>query len=332
LCKRYVKIAGEISHNRPGWEEYLPLSFGAALDRDDLLRAAPDAHGLIVCADLSLAQVPAGYHGGLPCPQAEPILRRGESLVVGPRRHRPPTTSIPYVLSPRHTFTQTPHPLLRWHPSSTGTVTYTVQVWGGALDWRAETTTTELRYPKDAPPLEPGVPYRLTVADADGHSSDEEQTALDLSFALLPPEEVAALQVLVAQVQGLGLDERATRFVKAQIYAASALRAEAIALLEELAAGEDAPTVHRRLGDLYLEVGLYTEAQEAYECALAGYRALGDRAGEAAALAGLGLARRGNGDDATARERLAQARDLYQALGDAGGMARMERVLAEIWR
>jgi len=325
-----VEATGNLTHKRLGWEEYLPLSFGAALDRDDLLRAAPDAEGLIVCADLSLAQVPTDYHGGLPCPRAEPVLMRGESLVVGPRRDGLPAFSIPYILSPRHTFIQTPYPLLRWHPSTTGTITYTVRVWGGDLDWRTETTATELHYPDDAPPLAPKTPYYLTVVDAEGRSSEEEQTTLDVSFSLLPTEEVEAVRAMVAQARTLGLDERGTQFLETEIYATHRLRADGITRLEELAAQENAPAIHRRLGDLYLGIGLYTEAQRVYERALAAYRVLGDRAGEAAALAGLGLAHRGDGDDITARDYLEQARDLYQAMVDADGVVHVESVLTEM--
>lgn len=326
-----VEVTGDLSHERPGWKEPLPLSFGTSLDWDDLLRAAPDAKGLIVCADLSVTSVPADYYGGLPCPQETPILRRGKRLVANPQRGKPEDYSIPYVLGPRHTFIQTPHPLLRWHPSSTGTVTYTVQVWDGSLDWQGQTTATEWVYPDDAPPLEPGIPYYLVVVGG-RHSSEEEKTSLDLSFVLRTPAEVAAVQSLVTQVQGLGLDERAICLLEAEIYAAHKLWADAIVLLEELTSKEDAPTVHRRLGDLYLEVGLYIEAQETYKSALDGYRALGQKDGEAHVVAGLGLAYRGDHDDATARNYLEQAWDLYKALGDADGMTRVENVLDEMGR
>jgi hypothetical protein len=325
-----VEVTGDLSHKRPGWQAYQPLSFGAALDRQDLLQAAPDGEGLIVCADLSLAPVPAGYQGGLPCSRAEPVLSRGESWVIGPRREEPLAVSVPYVISPRHTFIQTPYPLLRWHPSATETITYTVRVWGGDLDWRTETTATELRYPNDAPPMTLETPYYLTVVDTEGRSSEKEQTTLDVSFSLLPSEEAKAARSLVTQARGLDLGERATRLLETEIYAAHGLRADAIALLEELAAGEDAPAVHRRLGDLNLEVGLYAEAREAYGHALDGYRALGGKDGEADVLAGLGLAYRGDGDDATAQDYLGQALCLYQAIGDADGVARVERVLAKM--
>jgi hypothetical protein len=323
-----VESSGRLTHKRPGWQEALPLSFGTVLNRDDLLQVDANAAGVVACADLSVASLPPGYYGGLPCPQAEPSLVQQGSFVLGPRRSMAAASAIPYVLSPRHTFVQAERPLLRWHAS--GTTVYTVHVWGGAVDWQAQTSATELRYPDDAPPLEPGVSYYLSVTDGNGRSSEQEKTALDMSFVLLPAKEASTVHALVAQAQGLGLSQRAAQLLEAQIYEGHGLRADAIALLEQMAPGQDAPGVYRRLGELYLEVGLYTEAAEAYEVARTGYTALGDVEGEAAAMAGAGLARRGNGDDATAREWLEQARDLYQRLGEGDGLAGVEDVLAQI--
>lgn len=323
-----VEVRGSLNYKHPGWKDYLPLSFGTTLERGYLLRAKSDAQGLVVCADLSLWTVPPDYDGGLDCPQDTPILMRGESQMVEPRRGATQMGSIPYVLSPRHTFIQTDHPLLRWHPSTTGTVTYAVQVWGGALDWRTEITTTELLYPDNAPPLKPGVPYYLTVVDASDRSSKKEQTALDLSFNLLSPEKRETVRSLEEQAWGLSLDERGTRFLLAEIYASHYLIADAIALLEELAVQEEnTPTVYRRLGDLYREVGLYSEAKGAYESALAGYCALGDRAGEASALVGLGLAHRGDRDDLTARYYLEKAMSTCQVIGDDKCTAQVQAML-----
>ncbi len=322
-----VKVTGDLSHKRPGWKEYFPLSFGTALHWDDLLRAAADAQGLVVCADLTVAEVPANYQGGLPCPRAEPVLTRGESLVVGPRRDTQLAPSIPYILSPRRTFILTPHPVLQWQPSSSGIITYTVEVRGGSLDWKVETTATELVYPDNAPLLEPGMPYHLVVVDERGRSSEEEKTSLDLSFVLHPPKEIETIEALVARVRGLGLDDRAARLLISEIYTAHQLRSDAIALLEGLAAGEGAPAIHGRLGDLYLEIGLYREARQAYERALSGYRSFGDKAGEAASLSGLGLAYRGDGDDATARNYLEQAVTVYRSIGDADGANNVEEAI-----
>lgn len=325
-----VESSGRMTRKRPGWQEALPLSFGTVLDRDDLLEVSPGAEGLVACADLSVSALRPGYHGGLPCPVATPQLVREGSFVLGPRRSMAADSAIPYVVSPRHTYVLSTHPLLRWHPSVQGTTAYTVRLWGGAMEWQTETSATELRYPDDAPALQPGVSYYVSVTDSAGRSSEAEKTALDLSFVLLSAEEAEAVEALVAQAQRLGLSQRAADLLASQIYDGHDLRAEAIALLEAMAPRQDAPGLYRRLGDLYLEVGLYTEGVGAYELARAGYGAMGDLEGEAAALVGLGLAYRGNGDDVTARGWLEQARELYQRLGEGGGLAGVEDVLAQV--
>lgn len=325
-----IEVTGNLNHKRTGWKEYLPLSFGVSLDQDDLLQAAGDAKGLIVCADLSLARIPSGYHGGVPCPQTQPILVRGDSLVVEPRRNTLLTSSIPYIISPRYTFIQTPQPAFKWHPSNSGNITYAVQIQGKDLIWSMEVTTTELVYPISAPALVPDTPYRLTVVGNNGHSSTEEQTAVDLSFVLLSPDKVTTTRELAGRIQGIGLNQQAVYFTLAEIYATQGLRADAIALLEKMAFQSNAPAVDHRLADLYREVGLYIEAQVAYEQALHSYQTLGDTAGEAATLAGLGIVCRASGDDAAAQDRLMQALKLYQTIGDAKGISWVETVLAEI--
>ncbi len=231
-----VEVMGDLSHKRPGWGEYLPLSFGTALDRDDLLRAAPDAHGLVVCADLEPFQIPGDYLGGLPCRRSEPVFVRGRDLVDG-----------------------------SFH--------------------------------------------------------------IGIRVPLYEIEMLIAM--LIARVRELGLDERATWLLEAEVYATYRQRDNAIALLEKLAAEDDAPAVYRRLGDFYLEGGLCAKAQEAYEHALDGYCALKDKEGEAYILVGLGLTHRCNHDDDMARDHLEQARDLYLALGDATSTTWVEWLLTE---
>jgi hypothetical protein len=325
-----VQVTGSLGYKHPGWKEYLPLTFGTALRRGDLLRAQAGAEGLVVCSDLTLAPLKPGYEGGLPCSDAKPVLKRGESLVVAPQRSAAEVASIPYVVGPRHTFVKDHFPLLEWAGTAQGGGGYHVRLWGSGLEWQADVEATQVRYPDDAPPLQPGVPYRLSVTDGSGQSSDQEGTALDLSFALLAPDQVTAVEALAGQAEKLELDERAERLVQAEIYADQGLRADAIAVLKEIAATESSPPVHQRLGDLYREIGLYAEAQQAYGQALEGFRAAGDRAGEARVLAGLGLALRGEGDAASARDSLTKAGDLYALLGDAEGASQVAQLLADL--
>lgn len=324
-----VWATGDAAYKRPGWAEYSPVTFGTALARGDLLQVSAGGQGLLVCADLSLAALDSGYVGGVPCPDDSPILTRGDSLVIAPQRGVGAAGSIPVLLQPRHTFVRDPHPLIRWTPTEPGT-TYTVHVWGSDLDWQGQTAATELPYPGSAPPLLPGVPYRVTITDDAGRSSGEEATALDLGFALLSEEEFAAVDSLVTAVYALQLEEKGARLVEAEIYAGHMLRADAISALTSLVGLDDSPAVLERLGDQYAEIGLFGEARQQYEAALAGYTALDITAGRAAALMGLGLAQRGDGEADLAAEALEQARRLFADLGDAAGAAQAQAILDEL--
>jgi hypothetical protein len=325
-----VKVSGALAYKHPGWNDYLPLTFGIALVRGDLLEVAPDGEGLLVCADLSLAPLEAGYLGGLPCPERNPVLTRGDSLVVAPQRGVAAGGSIPLLLQPRHTFVRDANPLVRWTPSDTADTLYTVRVWGSDVDWQTQTAAVEIRYPEEAPPLTAGISYWITIADDSGRSSDQEATALDLGFVLLTADQIAAVDSLLRQAQALNLDEQGSRLVEAEILVSRRLRADALVALTDLATRDGAPTVQQRLGEQYLEIGLYAQAQSACEAALAGFRNLGNRAGEAAALTVLGLAHRGDNDEAAARESLEQARELYQDLGDVDGARHVEQVLQDL--
>ena len=181
-----VDVQGKLTRTRPGWTEDLPLSLATTLSRADLLRAAADATGTVVCADLkTVAPIPGGYLGAAPCPQSSPLIAmRGDAVVVRPLRQTPDVLAvIPYVLTPRRSFIVEARPLLRWHDSTPG-ATYKVRVWGDTLNWEGSSTTPELRYPEDAPPLQPGVPYSVVVTDGSGRTSEEDKdaTALDLSW------------------------------------------------------------------------------------------------------------------------------------------------------
>jgi len=322
-----VEIEGNISHKRPGWKHYQPLSFGALLDHKDLIQAESGARGKIVCGNLEVVDIPSGYSGAMLCPRGEPTLTRGarESLVRKPDRGAV-SDEIPYVLSPRRTALMTSTPILRWHPSKIGYATYTVRVSSSGSDWQVQTTDLELRYPLDAPTLELGSPYHLAVTDSQGRSSLEEKTSLDLNFWLLAPEEQQVIQALITKVQGLGLNVEGAALVTAGIYEDHEVRADAIDLLESVAAQNRRPNVDRWLGDLYWDVGLSHEAIDAYGRAEVGYSDWGDQEGKATALVGRGIVWLGVSERAKAQAYLNEARDIYEALGDTEAANRVKEL------
>jgi tetratricopeptide (TPR) repeat protein len=75
------------------------------------------------------------------------------------------------------------------------------------------------------------------------------------------------------------------------------------------------------LGDVLRETGKLPEAARVLNQALAVYREIGNRPGTASALHNLGSVHQTSGDVPAAEDLLAQARDLYQDVGDALGEA-----------
>lgn len=300
-----VGIEGKVELKRLAWSDYQPVTFGARLQRGDLL--LPDGRATVLCADLSLHLVQA--ESGVPCPVEEPILQRGESMVVTPRAA---SVLIPYILHPRKTRVLTLTPLLRWH--DTGAASYTVMVRGGGQEWKQEGVTgSEMQYPADAPPLEPGVDYLLVVMDEDSGRSSTEDPCKGLGFRVLSDEERAAVEGQAAEIEALELDEPTRRFVLAAYYAGQELRGEALVLLEELSGTLDTPAVHLGRGDLLREMAVSDGAAMAYQIALERAETLGDK--ESQARAQVGLARTLTDKDKV-KQHYEQAIALYETLGD----------------
>ena len=299
-----VGIEGKVGLKRLAWSDYQPATFGARLQRGDLL--LPDGRATVLCADLSLHQVRA--ESGVPCPVQEPVLWRGESMVITPRGA---DVLIPYVLQPRRTRVLTPRPWLRWH--DTGAASYTVIVRGGGQEWKQKRVMgSEMQYPTDAPPLNPEVDYLLVVMDEDsGRSSSEDRKGL--GFRVLSDGERAMVEGRTADIEDLELDEPTRQFVLATYYAGQGLRGEALVLLNELSSSMDTPAVHLWRGDLLREIALSDEAVMAYQIALERAEALGNK--ESQARAQVGLARTLT-DTVKVQQHYEQAIDLYEALGD----------------
>lgn len=327
-----IKAPKGLTHKRPGWTTFLPVLFGEKLDQDDLLNNASGTEGTIICADLQLVSVPPRYLGGLPCAdrkEASPI--RNKSRVVPPSRQATSQimSSIPYIRTPRHSFVQTATPLLGWNPTGDSSTTYNITVKGDLLEWSITTTATEFTYPRDAPALLPQKPHRLIVEDNHGHSSAEEKPTLDIQFALLSAQDIAAIHAILKRVKALNIDNRTKQLIEAELYHSRELRADAIRLLEHLAVDENTPITHRRLGDLYQEVGLYAEARVSYERALEGYRSLADKGGTVVTLYNLGLICQSTLDNNKARAYFQQALEIYRDLGDSIWIAKTEARLVK---
>jgi hypothetical protein len=299
-----VETQGRVSLKREGWTDYVPVSFGVEVRRGDLLRPDEGQEVKILCADLLLHAV--RREGGSPCKVEEPVLRYGESRVLAPRA---PGAPIPYILHPRNTAVLDAHPILSWYDTGASSYTVAVVKGGKALWSQSGVQGTELRYPDDAPELEPGVDYLLSVKGEDSGYGSGEDPAKGLGFQVLCEEERAATEARRDEILALPLSDSAHRFALAVYYAGEGLRGEALALLDEISPSISAPAVQLWRGYLLLAMRLPTEAESAYRTALTSAEGMDDLESQAVAYAGLWRVTKSETD-------FDEAIALYEQLGD----------------
>ncbi len=246
-----VDVQGPVSVKREGWNTYAPALFGTSLRYGDLLRLEGSAQATVACADLTVATVPAGTNA-LPCKVVQAVLVQNGSL-INPTRSVP-SGEFPLVVTPRKTKLLNPRPTLRWTPV-TGATSYTVTVRGSNVNWSTDVISgTEVVYPGAAPPLMPGLTYKVIVVA--GNRSSDEEALPDLGFTVLKIDEATTVRERETKIRSLGLSGAATGLLVANLYVTNGLTAEAIELLEGLSSASPEPAVLRSLGDLYLALGL----------------------------------------------------------------------------
>jgi hypothetical protein len=289
-----VFIQGQLSVKRKGWTSYAPVVFGTNLRSGDLLRLDDSSRAKIVCSDLTLREISPGIVG-VPCEEAQPLLRRADGSLINATRSWPGDGPYPIVLSPRRTKLLSQHPVLRW-TAVEGASTYLVTVRGRDLYWSSRVqSATELKYPDNAPPLVVGVDYKLIVQTADQSSSAE--PGLGLGFSIISAKEKKIVQDEEKQIESLGLPPGPTQFLIAHLYASHDLNAEAIKRLEGISDTFKVPAVARLLGDLYLNIGLLRQAETSY-------------------LSSLNLSIEAKDEEGQMLDHLALARIYEQALGN----------------
>jgi tetratricopeptide (TPR) repeat protein len=258
------------------------------------------------------------------CPQVpEPALVSAGGLIANTRGGTDPL--IPYIISPRSTKLLDPMPTLRWN-AAPGAQTYTVRISG--IDWQEQVEATEVEYPGD-PALQPGTDY-LLIVEADSGKSSKDEGLPGLGFSLLAQEEAARLRADMARVDALNLSADARAFALAQLYAGHQLYAEAIELLEQSAANDQAANVSRALGELYQQVGLLIQAESSYSRAVELAEGVGDLESATSARARLGEVYLALGNKNESRIWFTQAQAGYESLGDSQHAGEIAARLAEL--
>src|SRR3954453_11313168 len=253
-----VPVQGSAHFKRKGWKAYSLVTLGTFLRLGDSLRPKGGCEMIVVCSSLRLGYVDPGKWG-VPCSEEPGPIRLffGNSRIPPTRGSRPGT--FPVILSPRGTRLLTPHPKLRW-TAVPGATSYTVIVRGSQLQWKTQTGSTEITYPDNAPPLQPGVSYKLIVQAGQRDSSEE--GLAQLGFRRLTLEESEQLHRDEEKIMALGLGKVPRELLLAHLFAAHQLYAEAIERLESLPATSQEPTLMRLTGELYLTTGLAWSSEE----------------------------------------------------------------------
>ncbi|MDJ0687571.1 MAG: hypothetical protein QNJ41_03590 [Xenococcaceae cyanobacterium MO_188.B32] len=323
-----IECSGQVLLKR-GSSEYRSTGVGERLQPGDLLFPQSGAIAKVLCADedSDIWRVPVGIpssiHEG--CPEWNPSVVKGET------RYRPGGSNlqIPYILHPRMTYLLHDRPTFRWNGVE-GVTNYTVRLLGpGGLEWETEESSTEVVYPNNAPPLEWGVKYLVTV-EADNVSSLQDGGGI-LGFELLDEDtiqEVEEKAAKIAELEDRTEEERALTLAK--LYRGENLTAEAIATLEALVE-QDSQTalVFRMLGDLYTEVGLNLLAEARYEKASELFASTLARYALTATQDGLARTKLMLGKMQEAERLSAQVIAEYRELGDEQSATGLEQRLAE---
>lgn len=326
-AQKIIESVGEVLVKR-GSSRYRPIGTGERLQSGDLLKTAPGAIVKVLCENSSLWRVPAGKISGLNsgCPVRIAIV------VMGETRYRPggSDSRVPYILYPRMTYLLDDRPTFRWNEVK-GATRYIVRLLGsGGLEWQTEVSSTEVVYPDEAPSLDWGVKYLVTV-EADNGSSSLQDGGGILGFELLDEYDIQDVQAEAARIAGLGdLTEEQQAFALAQLYSREGLMANAISTLEALVKeGSQTALVYRMLGDLYTEVGLNLLAEENYEKASEMFASTQDRYALIATRDGLAGAKLMLGKKQEAEQLSSEVIAEYRALRDEPSAAILEQRLTE---
>ncbi len=323
-----VVVEGDVELKRDGWSDYHFTTFGTILHRGDQLYLADEAKAVVLCSNLTTWTVPVGVRSSLTigCLQdPDPVLVRDKSIIGHTRSINDP--EIPYIISPRATKLLGREPILRWN-TVPGATNYSVSVNGGKINWKIETSSTDLVYSGE--PLKPEETY-LLIVETDNERASTEEDIPGLGFSLLNENEAVHLQKSVNRLLELELSNEAESFAQAQIYAGQGLFAEAILILEKMTeSGNQRTAVYYTLGNLYQQIGLTRFAETHYLEAIELANIAENLEEQAIAKQGLGetYIEIGNVDEAI--KWLKAAKECFEILGDAKSVAQLEQRIREL--
>ncbi|EDX72245.1 hypothetical protein MC7420_8337 [Coleofasciculus chthonoplastes PCC 7420] len=259
--------------------------------------------------------------------------RQDERLTIIRYRLGGSNPEIPYTLSPRMTYLLDERPTFHWNEVP-GATSYTVKVLGpgGIIWWEnpAKVTSTELKYPNDAPFLTQGVQFLLTVTTDQNRSSlEDDGSGGCFGFEILPENKRKEVRKRVVDINNSSLTDENKALALAGVYSTEYLITDAIKELRQLE-GAKTPFVYSRLGKLYAESGLNLLAEDYYSKAIERFDPIGHSYNLAEAQAGLAGAKLILGKQEEAEQLETKAKAGYEVFGERESAKDIENALTEL--
>ncbi|PPT09204.1 TPR repeat [Geitlerinema sp. FC II] len=247
-----LQVEGDVAVQREDGRRFSP-ELGTLLYPGDRLDIA-SGRAIVQCQDLSVATVTeANWTNACVAaaetsdcnPEARNCPHRGDEIAAA-------NAAIPYVISPRRTNLLDDRPRFEWNavPDATG---YSVRLReNGSEIWRGEATSSQLEYPEDAPPLQPGADYLLVVRSDTGRLSLEPPIPGGFGFRVLDAELAETVRRERREIEAKSWNAAAKTLAIARLYQRYGLISEAVGMLEDaVEAGMMSAAVYRYLGQLY---------------------------------------------------------------------------------
>ncbi len=305
LVNRIVELKGEAKIQRVGTTNFRRVFQGMILTLGDILLPNEGAVVTVHCSDGKLRKAQSGVESGLKaiCPSAK---------LTDPRGQTPIFIDLLEGDFLAQTLLLTDNPVLSW-PSVSGAIRYRVKVMAGnEVIWGKTVEGTSVRYQGE--PLRPKFSYELVVESVDGERS------LLYQLKLIRAENAELIQEKVKKIETESVNEEAQALILADYYQevekTGFLLSAAMPLEKLVKAGNQTPVIHRLLGDIYLRLGRWQEANESYQKTI--FLAESEKHWEEMVTAKVGLAQVAviKGHLSSARELLIEAQKISQLSGD----------------
>lgn len=315
-----LQVEGEVfvRHEGQASDQRIPVGIGSRIEIGDLLYMEDDGETTVFCGDESLWEdnplllTPDRGPVGVPCLSGAPSLPDPDISRLRGEMDTPPNDVADlasYVLSPRGGWVSEDRPLLRWQsPPGVETVTLTLVSDDGVERPPVTVSGSETLFPEEWESLQAGgANYRLQISGG----------ITSTGFSLLEAETIRQLHQQAEAIQTQIETEPGRTLVLAELYLHSNydLWSEAADLLLAVPSGDGETAIQKQLGQIYLLMGLFDEAQTALSHSM--QSALRDNLPEAVAhsLYLLGWATCGLGQVPATQTHWEDALQQYETLG-----------------